>query len=124
MIFVRKIQRRGPYQFCGYSTFGLVAYEMARALLSEGEDVSFPTLFDIWHPRYRQRLSLTEAQYEFTRIVDRPGKYGRLLTQGKFDDVTSLVLELVSQDGKINVLADHPVYFSTDRLVRCQGRCK
>jgi oxalate---CoA ligase len=98
---LRKIQKRGPYQFCGYSTFGLVAYEMARVLLSEGEDVSFLALFDIWHPRYRQRLSLTDlAQYKFTRIVDRLGKYGRLLTQGKFDDVTSLMLELVVRTAK------------------------
>jgi len=25
---IRKLQAHGPYQFCGYSTFGLVAYEM------------------------------------------------------------------------------------------------
>jgi thioesterase domain-containing protein len=93
---LRKIQEHGPYQFCGYSTFGLVAYEMARVLLSQGEDVSFLALFDIWHPRYRQTLSLAEyVQYKFTRIVDRLGKYGRLLTQGKLDDVANLLLEFM-----------------------------
>jgi thioesterase domain-containing protein len=93
---LRKIQKNGPYQFCGYSTFGLVAYEMARTLLCQGEDVSFLALFDIWHPRYRQRLSLNEfVQYNFTRVVDRLGKYGRLLSQGKFDSVVGLIAELV-----------------------------
>lgn len=116
---LRKIQKHGPYQFCGYSTFGLVAYEMARMLLSQGEDVSFLALLDIWHPKYRQRLSLTElAQYKLVRIVDRLKKYHRLLSQGKFDDVVKLVLELVARKLKsISWRATRFIFRLTNRPV-------
>src|SRR5690242_15354663 len=33
---IRRLQPKGPYQFCGYSTFGLVAFEMGRLFLSKG----------------------------------------------------------------------------------------
>lgn len=98
---IRKIQKHGPYQFCGYSTFGLVAYEMGRILLNQGENVSLLALFDIWHPQYRQRLSFPGLiQYKFARTVDRLGKYGRLLAQGKLIDIPHLVLELVARNVK------------------------
>jgi thioesterase domain-containing protein len=43
---VRAIQPAGPYRLLGYSFGGLVAYEMARQLLADGERVSFLALLD------------------------------------------------------------------------------
>jgi thioesterase domain-containing protein len=98
---IRKLQAHGPYQFCGYSTFGLVAYEMGRLLLSQGEDVTFLALFDIWHPQFRQMLTRPEmARYRVLRIIDRLGKYGRILHQGGLNDAATRVLEFVVKTAK------------------------
>jgi thioesterase domain-containing protein len=98
---LRKIQPHGPYQFCGYSTFGLVAYEMAQLLLSQGEEVSFLALFDIWHPKFLQMLTPRElARYQIMRIVDRLREYGRILNQGNFEEAAARALEIVIRKGK------------------------
>jgi thioesterase domain-containing protein len=77
---IRKLSPHGPYQFCGYSTFGLVAYEMGQQLIAQGEDVSFLALFDIWHPQFFQMLTPYEkARYQVLRVLDRSGKYYRTL---------------------------------------------
>jgi thioesterase domain-containing protein len=88
---IRKLLPKGPYQFCGYSTFGLVAYEMGRLFLSQGEDVPFLALFDIWHPQFRQMLTPKErVRYKALRLFDRLSKYGRILYQ---DGVTPALVE-------------------------------
>ncbi len=43
---LRKFQPRGPYALCGWCSAGVVAFEMARRLESEGELVAFVALFD------------------------------------------------------------------------------
>jgi non-ribosomal peptide synthetase component F/thioesterase domain-containing protein/acyl carrier protein len=43
---IRKRQPRGPYYLCGYSSGGLVAFEIARRLSAAGEDVRLVGLFD------------------------------------------------------------------------------
>ncbi len=43
---VRKVQARGPYRFIGHSYGGVVAYEMARLLLEQGEEVASVTMLD------------------------------------------------------------------------------
>ena len=47
--YLREIKQRqpnGPYYLCGYSSGGLVAFEMARRLSESGDDVGFVGLFD------------------------------------------------------------------------------
>jgi len=93
---VKKLQAHGPYQLCGYSQGGLVAYEMARLLLSQGEDVSFVAAFDTWHPKFLQNLKFRElAKYRMTRIVERLQKYGWALIQGRFDDFGAFAREFI-----------------------------
>jgi amidohydrolase len=43
---VKKVQPLGPYRFIGHSYGGVVAYEMARQLLEQGEEVASLTLLD------------------------------------------------------------------------------
>ncbi|MET4389864.1 thioesterase domain-containing protein [Bradyrhizobium sp. F1.4.3] len=87
---IRKLQPHGPFQFCGYSTFGLVAYEMGQRLLAQGEDVGFLALFDIWHPQFLQSLTPREmARYRILRVIDRLGKYRRILMKGGASEVAS-----------------------------------
>jgi thioesterase domain-containing protein len=85
---LRRVQAHGPYQLCGYSKAGLVAYEIARSLLSEGEDVSLLVLFETWHPGYEQHLTLGQlVRFRALQIADRFQKYGRNLVRGRLRDV-------------------------------------
>jgi thioesterase domain-containing protein/acyl carrier protein len=47
---IRAVQPDGPYQLGGWSMGGVVAYEMARQLRAEGEEVSLLALIDTWAP--------------------------------------------------------------------------
>jgi thioesterase domain-containing protein len=116
---LRKIQPHGPYQFCGYSTFGLVAYEMGRLLQSQGEEVSFLALFDIWHPKFLQMQSRGALlKYRVFRIADRLGKYARFLRQGRIDDAAGQVLEFVVRKAKsIGWRASRFIFRIADRPV-------
>lgn len=48
---MRKLQPSGPYRIAGYSSGGLIAYEMARALAECGEQVSHLILLDAILPQ-------------------------------------------------------------------------
>jgi thioesterase domain-containing protein len=99
---IRKIQPRGPYQLCGYSKAGLVAYEIARMLLSEGESVPFLALFETWHPGYEQHLTRIElVRFRLLHIVHRFEKYGWELIQGRFSDAVSVFQKGISRRVKL-----------------------
>lgn len=98
---VRKVQARGPYQLCGYSNAGLVAYEMARLLASQGEKVSLLALIDTWHPEFVRNLPLQElARYRLMRFVNRLQKYGQILSQGRFNEFAAGLFEFVDKRSK------------------------
>lgn len=52
---LRKVQSEGPYLLCGYSFGGVIAYEMAHQLTSEGEEIAFLGLIDTENPAARTR---------------------------------------------------------------------
>jgi len=56
---IRKHQQHGPYVLCGHSLGGLLAYEIAGQLRSQGEDVAWLGLLDTMTPdavrRYTER---------------------------------------------------------------------
>jgi len=43
---IKKIRNHGPFRFAGWSMGGVVAYEMARQLTMEGDDVEFVVMID------------------------------------------------------------------------------
>jgi len=87
---------------CGYSKAGLVAYEIARILLSEGESVPFLALFETWHPGYEQHLTRSElVRFRLMHIADRLRKYGWNLTEGRFLDTVALVWKGISKRAKL-----------------------
>ena len=47
---VRAVQPRGPYLLGGWSVGGVVAFEMARRLEADGEEVALLALIDSWAP--------------------------------------------------------------------------
>lgn len=58
------IQPRGSYLLAGYSSGGVVAYEMARLLLADGLEVDAVVLLDTYHPAVlpRQRSNFERAR--------------------------------------------------------------
>ena len=90
------VQPHGPYQLCGQSFGGLVAYEMARRLASAGEAVHILALLDTHHPAYTRTLSRTQwLQFHFTYFVDRSMKYARNLWRGRLEAIAADALQLV-----------------------------
>lgn len=58
---MRLHQPRGPYYLCGASFGGVVAFEMARRLVADGEEVRFLGLLDAYggeYPKHRKSLAL------------------------------------------------------------------
>jgi thioesterase domain-containing protein len=86
---IRMIQRSGPYFLCGYSFGGLVAYEMARRLIDEGDSVNLIALLDTPNPALKSNLSVTDAaQFHKTYLIDRLKKYCRMLVRCDFKQMT------------------------------------
>jgi len=54
---IRRVQPEGPYRIGGYSFGGLVAYEMAQMLQSQGEEVALLALFDTYPGKMESRAS-------------------------------------------------------------------
>ena len=81
---ILKIQRGGPYYFCGYSFGGLVAYEIATQLINKGESAGLVALLDAPNPALRSNLSkFDSAQFRKAYLIGRLKKYGRHLAHGE-----------------------------------------
>lgn len=48
---IRRVQPNGPYHLAGFSFGGIIAFEMARLLLNEGETLGLLALLDTGYPR-------------------------------------------------------------------------
>lgn len=57
---IRAVQPRGPYLFSGYSYGALVAWEMARLALEDGEEVAGVVVFDMFNPAKVRKFALRE----------------------------------------------------------------
>ncbi|MBL8830229.1 MAG: alpha/beta fold hydrolase, partial [Planctomycetaceae bacterium] len=67
---MRLAQPRGPYRVAGYSSGGMIAYEIARQLVESGESVALLALIDSGLPRqveHRQQPSRVEFASRFMR---------------------------------------------------------
>jgi pimeloyl-ACP methyl ester carboxylesterase len=93
---IRKIQKQGPYYFCGYSFGGLVAYELARQLIDDGDSVSLVALLDQPNPALMSNLSGSEsARFRKAYLIDRFKKYGLQLGRGDLKTFTDGALAFV-----------------------------
>jgi thioesterase domain-containing protein len=97
LLEIQEVQERGPYQICGLSFGGLVAFEIARRLAEKGEDVGFVALFDTGNwSHYRNLPPQQMAQFRRTYMIDRLKKYGRNLIQGRFDEFAADASQFVT----------------------------
>jgi len=56
---VRKVQRAGPYLLGGWSLGGLLAYEMARQLASQGETTELLAMIDAYPPTPERKTNIS-----------------------------------------------------------------
>ncbi|MGA8492969.1 MAG: amino acid adenylation domain-containing protein [Terriglobales bacterium] len=54
---LREVQPEGPYYLAGLCVNGVIAYEMARQLVQQGQQVPFLALFDAQNPAYYEDYS-------------------------------------------------------------------
>ena len=78
---MQAVQKTGPYHLVGYSFGGTVAYEMARQLLSAGEEVRGLYLIDSPAPIYKD----TEAAPR----LEEAGAFGHFLETAMFNRIVS-----------------------------------
>jgi thioesterase domain-containing protein/acyl carrier protein len=94
---IRKVQPHGPYQICGFSFGGTVAFEIARVLNHQGEPVSVLALLDDFNPAFYKNLSvLNTVRFRSTYLFDRLGKYARRIFRGDWKELSSVVRERIS----------------------------
>jgi thioesterase domain-containing protein len=76
---IRKVQPHGPYQISGYCFGGLVAFEMAQQLLTQGEPASLVALFSA-PLRYNRRVPDPNTDNRnSTEMPLRKSRLGRLV---------------------------------------------
>ena len=57
VVRLREVQPEGPYYLAGLCVNGVIAYEMARQLVAQGQQVPFLALFDAQNPAYYEDYS-------------------------------------------------------------------
>jgi thioesterase domain-containing protein len=66
---IKEVQKRGPYQLCGMSFGGLLAFEVASQLVASGGDVKFVALFDTSNPGRRRFRAASDAVVSWTSYI-------------------------------------------------------
>lgn len=77
LVEIRQIQPQGPYILGGFSGGGIVAYEMARQLTAQGEDVSQVVLLDTPVP---EQVHLSIADRVLIKMQDIQKEKGRFFS--------------------------------------------
>ena len=93
---MRTVQARGPYRLAGWSLGGVVAFEMARQLRAQGEEVDLLALFDSPAPA----PGASRAGYEDAKLAHAFARYlGARL--GRELPVTAAELDGLDLDGRL-----------------------
>jgi thioesterase domain-containing protein len=97
---IRKVQKQGPYFFCGYSFGGLVAYEMAKQLSDAKDSVGLVALLDTPNPASMSHLSKNDVtQFRKTYLFDRLKNYGLYLIRWDIKSFLSSGLAFATSRG-------------------------
>ena len=72
LVEILRFQPQGPYNLCGSSFGGLVAYELAQQLKAKGNEIALLALFDTYGPGYPQFLRNSNALVQrLSRLLSR-----------------------------------------------------
>jgi thioesterase domain-containing protein len=95
---IRDVQKSGPYHLCGLSFGGLLAYEVATKLASEGQKIGLLALFDTGNPAYYRDLSFARSlRFVIDTIAVRSEKYIRGITSGDVAAIGKYVREFFAR---------------------------
>jgi len=84
---IRTLQPQGPYLLAGFSFGGLVAYEMAQQLQTQGQKVALLAMFDTHSPTFLpNRLSV------FKSVLIRLGQLWELNHQERLNYIRSIIM--------------------------------
>jgi acyl-coenzyme A synthetase/AMP-(fatty) acid ligase/acyl carrier protein len=73
---IQTVQPQGPYFLGGYSFGGIIAYQIAQQLHSQGQEVALLALLDTCRPGYKRRLSFRKRiSLHINYIIQRGPKY-------------------------------------------------
>jgi amino acid adenylation domain-containing protein len=75
---IRRVQPRGPYLIGGYCFAGVVAYEIARQLSGQGEELSLLALIDAYPNGFSRRPSRLEIERVKLRAFVNTGMRGKI----------------------------------------------
>lgn len=101
---IRALQPRGPYRLAGHSYGGVVAYEMARQLLEQGETVDYLALLDAATP------AVLYAQGAADEFEDMRQLCGEMAEQsGRAFAVSASELRAMPVEQLIAVLGEHGI---------------
>lgn len=78
---IKRVQPEGPYQLCGSSFGGLVAYEIAQQLRRQGDEVALVAMFDTYSPSATHTL---RGSVPWKRIFRLRGRLSRLRIRIEF----------------------------------------
>jgi thioesterase domain-containing protein len=80
---IREVQPRGPYFLGGWSMGGVLAFDMAAQLRSQGESVALLALIDSWAPSAELNTSFDDAAVLTEFFLDLCGVQGRSLSASR-----------------------------------------
>ncbi|WP_437535237.1 AMP-binding protein [Sorangium sp. So ce726] len=87
---IRKVQPKGPYIVGGYSSGGLVAYEMARQLRAEGQDISRVVLLDTMLNESGSRFAEASRSASIFELADMLRRIRNEPQALSYDDVAGM----------------------------------
>jgi acyl-CoA synthetase (AMP-forming)/AMP-acid ligase II/thioesterase domain-containing protein len=74
---IRRVQAHGPYSIGGWSLGGVIAFEMARQLLEQGEETALLAIIDVDPPYYATDVCSSDA--ELPDAIDALINLGKML---------------------------------------------
>jgi aspartate racemase len=78
---VRTVQAEGPYFLGGVCMGGIVAFEMAQQLRSQGQQIGLLALMETWPPQAIERPRFSEVSIPLQMLAQRAGSGLKRLTQ-------------------------------------------
>jgi len=88
---IKEVQPNGPYALLGWCVGGALAFEVARQLVADGDEITLLAMIDTWAPNYIERLGpirgrLANYSYRWQLILQdwararaEPGGIGRFI---------------------------------------------
>ena len=141
---IKKIQPNGPYMLLGFSLGGFIAFDMAKKLANNGNEVSFAGVIDsvssmakhlqspLQRKIFKLKVSLIKPFYVFWLLLKEPWKGKLHLLHNKYKSIRfSLIFMLIKlgimkekerkikvEDGQPMFLSDNVEFAMTEALIR------